>query len=86
LPRALERVTEAHCWARSQPDGTDRAFAWIGERGEVELDVGAPSSDERELAIVPEEGVHEHRVPSEEDVMSLAARWSVDPQTVEERV
>jgi hypothetical protein len=85
---ATHRVSEVHAWARARTDGSTRAFSWVGERGEVELDVGSISAEEHEIGLVPaENGALERdgQAIDEEDVVALAARWSVDPLTVDAR-
>jgi hypothetical protein len=73
---ATHRVTEAHSWARARPSGLERAYGYVGETGETVMDEGPRTAEE--LALDPD-------IPDEEDVMALAAAWSVDPTSFEER-
>lgn len=94
---ATHRVVEAHAWARATPEGLVRAYRFIGERGETATDVGAPTQEEQELgfrffdersaeAEDDEYWDREDRsFPTEENVMLLAGRWSLDPTLLEGR-
>ena len=94
---ATHRVVEAHAWARARPSGLERAYCYVGDVGQKLLDVGVSTREERELRFAffdpespeaEEEGYWERedlKHPTEEHVMMLAARWSVDPSSVGER-
>lgn len=82
------RVVELHGWARARPAGRDRAFLYIGERGETVVDEGPPTAEEVELGYArfdAERAGDEWRPPDEDVVFALAARWSVDPSSLEPR-
>lgn len=94
---ATHRVVEAHTWARARPSGLERAYCYVGESGQKLLDIGAPTPEERELGFAffdPESPEAEDEAyweredlahVSEEHVMVLASRWSVDPSSLGER-
>lgn len=82
------RVVESHGWARARPAGRDRAFLYVGERGETVVDEGAPTAEEVELGYArfdAEKAGDDWRPPDEDVVFALAARWSVDPSSLESR-
>ena len=82
------RVVESHGWARARPAGRDRAFLYVGERGETVVDEGAPTAEEVSLGYArfeAEKAGDDWRPPDEDVVFALAARWSVDPSSLESR-
>lgn len=58
-----------------------RAFAYLSERGEILVNDGSPTEEEQALHIVyTEQDIEEDaRFPDEEDVLSIAKAWGVDP-------
>ncbi|MEU4680408.1 hypothetical protein [Micromonospora sp. NPDC023737] len=58
------RVIEYHGWGRARGGVVERAFAYLGERGEVLFNVGEPTVEEQELGVGTTYDVDE---PSEED-------------------
>jgi hypothetical protein len=94
---ATHRVVEAHAWARARPSGLERAYSYLGESGEKLLDEGHPTAEERALgfaffdpgsADAEEDGYWEREdltYASEEHVIRLASRWSLDPTSLDER-
>jgi len=92
-----DRITEYHAWARARDGNLLRAYCYVGERGDVPLFLGDPTADERELGIGTRgtDPDREHwsddewdawsdTTPSEDDVMEMAARWSIDPSTIDD--
>jgi hypothetical protein len=91
------RVVEAHAWVRARPSGLERAYAYLGESGEKLLDEGQPTVEERALGFAffdpgsPEaeaEGYWEREdlaYATEEHVLLLASRWSLDPTSLDAR-
>jgi hypothetical protein len=83
------RVVNYHAWAKAVDGRVVRAYGWLGERGEVLLDVGPKTVEEEALAFrfvdrTTAEGDWEDReTPDEEDVMRIAGRWSINPQEVD---
>ncbi|MBO8170903.1 MAG: hypothetical protein H0Z33_03320 [Bacillaceae bacterium] len=69
---STHRVVEYHAWARVQNGEIVRAYAYLGESGETIWDKGDVTEAEKELDIPGD-------YPDEEDVLRLAAKWSVDP-------
>ena len=85
------RVADYHSWIRLVNGNVVRAYAY-GD-GETFLNVGEP--DQAEAAIRetflrefgrkhPEVGKDYEYMPDEEDVMSIATTWSIDPSRLEE--
>jgi hypothetical protein len=72
------RVVEYHAWAVARNGRRERAFAWLGERGEVLVDEGARRAGEPTLEPTGES-------PDEDTVMRVAAAWSVDPTGLADR-
>lgn len=91
------RVVEGHGWARARPSGLERAYSYLGESGEKLLDEGPPTAEERALGFAffdpssPEAEVDGYwerddlTYASEEHVILLASRWSLDPTSLDER-
>ncbi|MBF5042829.1 hypothetical protein FGE12_10530 [Aggregicoccus sp. 17bor-14] len=75
---ATSRVIEYHHWMRAVDGALRRAYAYLGESGEVQLDAGAVTPEEEALRAGDPEWT-----PGEQDVMALAGRWSVDPSGLE---
>ncbi len=88
------RVVEGHAWARAINGTLRRAYSYVGESGETEIDFGEQTPEEVTLEFAffdaskpeaEEEGYwdrEDRRYPDEEDVMSLAELWSVNPSTL----
>jgi hypothetical protein len=72
------RVVEYHAWGRFARGRMIRAYSYLGERGEVLLDVGEKTTDELDV-------LDENAIPNEQTVMDIAAAWSVDPSMLAER-
>jgi hypothetical protein len=91
------RVGEAHSWARATPGKLLRAYEFVGERGETTTDLEPPTNEEQELGFrffderspeAAEDGYWERpdlSFPTEECVMRLAGKGSVDPTGLEGR-
>jgi hypothetical protein len=91
------RVTEWHAWAKAIEGRLKRAYVYEGESGSFELNHGAQSEEERRLGFnffddqAPEAQDDSYweredlRWPDEDDVLALAAEWSVDPANLDER-
>ncbi len=89
------RVVEYHCWGLASGGVVSRVFGYLGERDEVLRQVGERTPEERALGVgwVPDDAWWDEwnetedddtwPWPTEETVMRLAGRWSVDPQTFE---
>lgn len=94
---ATHRVVEAHAWARARPPGLERAYLYVGESGEKVLDLGPPTGEERALGFAffdpssDEAQADDYwdredlAYVTEDHVILLAARWSVDPTSLAER-
>ncbi len=98
---ATHRIVETHAWARLVNGMIIRQYAYSGESGEILWDVGIPTAEEDLLLQKQEEwirsfGEAEHvddivtddsvyLMPSESDVMRIAAAWSIDPSQLSER-
>lgn len=80
------RIVEAHGWARAVGGQLLRAYLYVGESGETVVNTGEPTADELHLgfAVFASPGEHtangaQASYPTEEDVIRLAGRWSVNP-------
>lgn len=75
------RVVDYQGWAKYQNGKCVRAYAWIGERGEVLWDEGSLTAEELALGgqDFPRQGKEEDavRYPDEETVLSMAAAWGI---------
>jgi hypothetical protein len=90
------RVPEYHAWAEAESGKLVRAYAYVGERMETLGDYGEKTPGEVELGLnffderSPEARNDEYwerkdlRDPNEEDVMAVAGKWSINPQTLDE--
>ena len=84
---STHRVTEAHYWMLARNGGIIRAFYYVGDIGELLTDVGALTPVEEGLGInvsgladiTPDSLPNDFYPPTEDDVMTIAAAWSVDP-------
>jgi len=79
---ASHRVVELHWWAKAIRGEVVRAYAYLGESGEVLVDLGHQSPEEAELGFAFD---GDSIVPDEESVIAIAGKWSVDPTKLEER-
>jgi len=79
------RVVELHRWERAVEGKLVRAFGYLGEIGHVTEWRGQP--DEAEVAIGIPSTLDDATdvLVSEMDVMRIAARWSLDPTSLEGR-
>jgi hypothetical protein len=75
---ATHRVAERHEWERAVDGRLVRAFAYLGESGELIRWIGDPDPAELALGLPAEP---DDVLVGESDVMRLAAQWSVDPTT-----
>lgn len=85
------RVVGYQAWTRVSDGKLVRSYVYLGERGEVLREVGEPDSTEVKLRHQKSEnnaasitGSDSMFHPNEEDVMKMAAAWSIDPTTLEE--
>src|SRR5688572_18490413 len=91
------RVVDFHGWVRVSDGKIQRAYAYLGERGEtlyergnkteVEIALGFHFFDERSHEAASE-GYFERedlRYPNEEDVMRISAAWTLNTQTLDQR-
>ncbi|WP_174818539.1 hypothetical protein [Paenibacillus kobensis] len=77
---ATHRVVEYHAWAKSIHGKIVRAYGYVGEIGETIIDEGEMSEEERENDVIfTGLDADEPRLPSEEDVLLMAAQWTIDP-------
>jgi len=83
------RVGEVHRWERAVDGELVRAFAYVGETGEVERWIGEPDAAERALGlpagVESETGETGEVLVSEHDVLRLAGAWSVNPEELDGR-
>jgi hypothetical protein len=80
------RVGEAHRWERAVNGELVRAFAYLGETGQVERWIGQPDAVERALGLPADvNGEDDNVLVSEHDVLRLAGAWSVNPGELDGR-
>ncbi len=98
---ATHRVVETHAWARLVNGTILRQYAYSGESGEILWNVGTPTDEEVALLLKQEDrlrafwgpedvdaivtGDEPFLMPSESDVMRMAAVWSIDPSQLRDR-
>jgi hypothetical protein len=85
------RVVEYHAWSRYIKGEHVRTYAYLGERGETQLDLADQTPEEVQLGFrffderspeAREDAYWERsdlRFPRENDVMKLAGKWSLNP-------
>ncbi len=87
------RVVELHAWARAVDGILIRSFEYVGESGEITVNLGEVSVAEEDevraancaglpVGPVPFDDV-DLVVPTEETVMVIAHEWSLDPTQLE---
>lgn len=74
------RVVEYHGWLRMTKGEIVRQYAFLGERGETLRDDGKRTDEETELGLI----YNDSKFPNEQNVMRLAAAWSIDPSSLDE--
>ena len=74
---ATHRVVEYHHWIKARDGRIERSFAYLGERGEIQRNIGPVTDGESILSFwrEPEDAWS----PDEHDVMTVASRWSFAP-------
>jgi hypothetical protein len=82
---ATHRVVEAHQWARAIDGRIVREFGYVGESGELTDWLGEPDAVEREIGLPSAVDEDTFLLVGEEDVMRVAAAWSVNPSSLEGR-
>lgn len=78
------RIVGYYAWMKATDGEVTRAFAYLGERGEILVNEGASTKNEQELQLVyretdSEANEDETRFPDVEDVLAIAKAWGVDP-------
>lgn len=81
---ATYRVAEIHRWVRAVDGVLVRAFGFVGETGEVTEWRGDPDDVERSIGLPPSLDDDTDILVAEEDVLRVAAAWSVDPSGLAE--
>jgi hypothetical protein len=92
---ATHRVSEYHLWAKSINGQTIRLYSYLGEKGENIAIEGQPTDFEKKYKLIntfSKEAKNENYIektdiliPDEEFLMKIAANWSIDPTTLEQR-
>jgi hypothetical protein len=80
---ATYRVAELHHWERAVDGALVRAFEYVGMSGEVTRWQGVPDETERAIGMPVEPDPDVGVLVGEEDVMRVAAAWSVNPSTLD---
>lgn len=82
---ATHRVVESHEWERWVDGQPVRRYGYLGESGEVRFNEGEPTEHDEDLLPATDADPDDWELPDEERVMEIAAAWSVDPTTLDER-
>jgi hypothetical protein len=82
---ATHRVTESHRWQRAADGELIRAFGYVGQTGEVTSWHGEPDPAERAAGLPVELDEESTVLVGENDVLGVAAAWSIDPSTLSGR-
>src|SRR5262249_18636731 len=84
---ASHRVVEYQEWQRWVQGSPGRRYCWIGESGEIPFDEGDPLAEEGNIlrATHITADWENFDIADEGVVMAVAAAWSVDPTTLDER-
>lgn len=82
---ASHRVMEAHQWTRAVDGVLVREFGYLGETGEVTRWRGDPDETERAIGLPPALDGEPDILVAEDDVMRVAAAWSIDPTSIDGR-
>jgi hypothetical protein len=82
---ATHRMVEAHFWERAVEGRLVRSFRYVGETGEITRWYGQPDATELTIGLPPtydtdaEPEDQPNVVVDEDDVMTVAAAWSLNP-------
>ena len=84
------RVAEAHRWERATGGVLRRAFGYVGESGEITRWEGVPDLAERAAGLPAStepdpDGEPPSILVGEDDMLAVAAAWSVDPAKLDGR-
>ena len=91
------RVVDFHGWMRVSNGKIQRAYAYLGERGETLYESGTKSDEEIALGFnffdersqeASSEGYfgrEDLRYPNEKDVVRISAAWTISTQTLDQR-
>jgi hypothetical protein len=90
---ATHRVIDYQAWAWAEKGHLRRAYGYLGEQGVTLQNEGEPTPTERALDLtfslapfgegtLPEEAFENLKYPFEDDVLELAAGWSVDTRNL----
>jgi hypothetical protein len=83
------RVVDCHSWAKAIDGRVVRAYSWLGESGEVLLDLGERTPEEKELGfhfidpLTVDRDWKTGDCPVEDDVIHIAAKWSLNPLEID---
>jgi len=80
---STHRVVEWHAWARAVKGKVVRRFAWLGESGATFWNEGKPTAAELQVGLHFPIRPGSATLPDEEQVLALAAVWSINPMTPE---
>ncbi len=90
---SANRVLNHHAWVQVEAGRVRRAYAWAGQtlwkqglKTTAEVDLGLKCFDYLELMERTSFGTPDTIVTNVEKVPALAARWSIDPASIDERL
>lgn len=78
---ATHRVSEYHHWLLAKNEKVERCFAYVGESGKVLCNEGTLTDAEKHFSWDKLETFQ--WFPDEEDVMTVAGNWSINPTTID---
>ena len=82
---ATHRVVDMHIWARAVAGKLTRSYFYVGEQGEVFRNLGEPTPAEVSFTFLTKPMDKWDKFPDEEDVLSIASSWSINPVTFEDK-
>ncbi len=82
---ASHRVVEMNIWARAVQGEVVRSYCYLGESGEVYRNLGEPTAAENGFSFLAQPVEEWETFPSEEDVLTVASAWSVNPLLFEDK-
>jgi hypothetical protein len=82
---ATHRVTELHRWQRAVGGEPARIFGYVGQTGEITSWLGDPDPAELGAGLPAELGEETTVLVNEQDVLTVAGAWSIDPTRLDGR-
>jgi hypothetical protein len=80
---ATHHVVEYHHWMLARGGELRRCFAYLGESDETLANLGVPTAPEIQMGWFDETGSAADWFPSEQDVLTIAGAWGIDPSRLD---